>query len=214
MSRGSSYYRSMSWEQELQGLEKAIRELNADYDAFLYGSSGKPPIESRKTVEKILRLLSAGEPDSAADRYRFATLQGRYNALCERWDRLLTEKEAGKRPGVHGGFVRESRRVEGSAVAPGPNAAASFSVRKKAAADRDTELFDRYLAARRSRGEDVRGYDLARFKESLEKEREKLKQRFGNVDVEFDVAEREGRIKLVARRRGAPGGSPGNEGQR
>ena len=204
----------MSWDRELQGLEKAIRDLNAEYDAFLYGSSGKPPTESRARVERMVRHFAAGEPDSAADGYRFATLQGRFNALCERWDRLLLEKEAGKRPGLHGGFVRESRHIETFPPRTGPNAAAPSSVRRKGAVDRDAELFDRYLAARRSRGEDVRGYDLARFKESLEKEREKLKQRFGNVDVEFDVAEREGRVKLVARRRGAPGGSAGNEGQR
>jgi hypothetical protein len=204
----------MSWDRELQGLEKAIRDLNAEYDAFLYGSAGRPPTESRTRVERMVRHFAAGEPDSAADGYRFATLQGRFNALCDRWDRLLAEKEAGKRPGLHGGFVRESRHVETSSARTGPNAAAPTSVRKKGAVDRDAELFDRYLAARRSRGEDVRGYDLVRFKESLEKERDKLKQRFGNVDVEFDVAEREGRVKLVARRRDVPGGSAGNEGQR
>src|ERR1700736_2176731 len=92
-SHGWSYYRSMSWDRELQGLEKAIRDLNAEYDAFLYGSSGKPPTESRARVERMVRHFAAGEPDSAADGYRFATLQGRFNALCERWDRLLAEKE-------------------------------------------------------------------------------------------------------------------------
>src|SRR5712692_10506187 len=111
-SHGSSYYRSMSWDRELQGLEKAIRDLNAEYDAFLYGSAGKPPTESRTRVEKMVRHFASGEPDSAADGYRFATLQGRFNALCDRWDRLLAEKEAGKRPGLHGGFVRESRHIE------------------------------------------------------------------------------------------------------
>jgi len=205
----------MSWEGDLQALERAITALNAEYDAFLYGSSVKPPVESRRKTEQMIRHLGAAEPDSAADRYRFATLQGRYNSFCERWDRLLTEKEAGKRPGVHGGFARaESHLPEPPPAVAGVNAGASASVRSKGAVDRDAELFDRYVAARRSRGEDVRGYDLTRFKESLQKEREKLKERFGNVEVEFDVTEREGRIKLVARRRGAASGPTGNEGQR
>jgi len=205
----------MSWEGDLQALERAITALNAEYDAFLYGSSVKPPVDSRRKTEQMIRRLGTAEPDSAADRYRFATLQGRYNSFCERWDRLLTEKEAGRRPGVHGGFARaESHLPEPPPAGAGVNAGGSASVRSKGAVDRDAELFDRYVAARRSRGEDVRGYDLARFKESLQKEREKLKERFGNVEVEFDVTEREGRIKLVARRRGTASGPTGNEGQR
>ncbi len=203
----------MPWQGDLQALEKAIAALNAEYDAFLYGSAGKPPLDSRRKMEQMIRRLGAAEPDSAADRYRFATLQGRYNALCERWDRLLTEKEAGRRPGLHGGFARaDSRQTDASSGDAKLNADASASVRRKGAVDRDAELFGRYIAARRSRGEDVRGYDLTRFKESLQKEREKLKERFGGVEVEFDVAERDGRIKLVARRGGAGGGSTGNEG--
>src|SRR5215813_2187464 len=101
----------MGWERELQLLERAIQRANAEYDAFLFGAAKKPPVETRKTVDEMIRRLSAAEPDSAADRYRFGTLQGRYVALCERWERLQSEKESGLRPGVHGGFARESRQV-------------------------------------------------------------------------------------------------------
>jgi hypothetical protein len=212
----------MPWEADLQSLEAAIVRLNAEYDAFLYGSASRPPVETRKLVEKSIRRLNALEPDSAADRYRFTTLQGRYNALCERWDRLQNEKELGKRPGVYGGFVRESRRVGVSGPVPGaagsapPNAEAPSSVKKVIPKDQDAALFERYLAARKARGEDVRGYDLASFKQSLEKERQKLQARFGSLDVDFDVTEKDGRVKLVARRRGstARGSGGGSEGNR
>jgi hypothetical protein len=189
----------MLWERELQSLEAAIFQLNAAYDVFLYGSAMKPPVEMRKQVERTIRRLNSREAEAAADRYRFTALQGRYNALCERWDRLQAQKEAGKRPGVYGGFVRDARHLVPTAATgtTSPNASDSASV--ESSVDRDADLFEKYLAARKSRGEDVRGYDLARFKESLEQERERLKERFGDVDVEFEVAEREGRVKLVAR---------------
>lgn len=206
----------MPWERELESLESAIVRVNTEYDAFLYGSAAKPPVETRKNVERIIRRLSGFEPESAADRYRFATLQGRFNALCERWDRLQAEKEAGKRPGVHGGFARESRRTSTASPGPAPagpppNAPGFSSVGTSSAADRDAELFDRYLAARRARGEDVHGYDLDRFKQSLAREREKLKERPGFVDVDFEVAEREGRVKLVARKRSPAEAPAGGE---
>jgi len=213
----------MSWDSELRSLEAAIVRLNAEYDAFLYGSAVKPPLETRKQVDSVIGRLNRLEPESAADTYRFSTLQGRYNALCERWERLQAEKESGRRPGVYGGFVRESRRIaaEASRESPrsAPNASVSSSVKGgDAAVDPDADLYERYMAARQTRGEDVRGFDLPRFKQSLERERQKLRERFGSVDVEFEVAEREGRIKLVARRRSAvsPEGTTrgGSEGKR
>ena len=73
-------------------LEDALRRLNADYDAFLYGSSAKPPIQNRKAVEEMFRRLNALDSLPAAERYRFTTLQGRYAILIERWDRLQGEK--------------------------------------------------------------------------------------------------------------------------
>ncbi len=214
----------MSWDRELQSLESAIVRLNADYDAFLYGSTSRPPVDSRKAVQQIIRHLSAQELDSAADRYRLTTLQGRYNALCERWDRLQSEKEAGKRPGVYGGFARDSRRAGVVGAGPGqggawpaaaPNAAAPASVQTGSALDRDAGLYERYLSARKSRGEDVSGYALDQFRKSLDLQREKLRERFGNAEIDFDVTERDGRVKLVARKRTGPGVDGGikNEGE-
>lgn len=194
----------MSWERELAVLNEAIRRLNAEYDAFLYGSVGKPPLASRRHVEEMFRRLSASGSDSAADQYRLSALEGRYATLCERWERLQAEKEAGLRPGIRAGFV--------SHLSPaGPNAAAPRSVDSGRAdgSAPDRELFERYLEARRRRGEDVTGVRIEDFLGRLGAEREKLRQRLGGEDVEFDVAERDGRVKLVARpkkssKRGVP----------
>ena len=37
------YYSSVAWERELEVLEEAIRRVNAEYDAFLYGTASRPP---------------------------------------------------------------------------------------------------------------------------------------------------------------------------
>jgi hypothetical protein len=191
----------MGWERELQLLERAIQRVNAEYDGFFYGTAAKPPVQSRRTVDEMIRRLSSAEAESAADRYRLATLQGRYVALCERWERLQTEKEAGRRPGVRGGFARDSTHLAAASPGPGPNRKATSSVLTGKASPAEQDLFDRYVAARKARGEDVAGYDLGRFIEGLNRERAKLKERFGDVAVEFDVADRDGRVRLVARKK-------------
>lgn len=191
----------MSWERELAVLNEAIRRLNAEYDAFLYGSVGKPPIESRRHVEEMFRRLSAAGTESAADQYRLSALEGRYSTLCERWERLQAEKEAGLRPGIRAGFVSH---LSPAPAASSPNAQRPGSVEsgRGAGSAADHDLFERYVSARRHAGENVDGYRLEDFLARLEEEREKLRKRLGGDDVEFDVAEREGRVRLVARPRG------------
>jgi hypothetical protein len=198
----------MGWDSELQGLENSLRNLNAQYDAFLYGSSHKPPVEIRRRVGQQLRRLSTTEPESSAERFRFQALQVRYSALCERWDRLQSEKESGRRPGIYSHFVR----LGGSATetpAARPNARPAASVEKadegvereiiRPGQDPEHDLFRRYVEARRARGEDVAGLRFDRFAEKLAEQRESLKAHFGKAEIVFEIAERDGKVRLVAR---------------
>ena len=183
---------------DLRVLEEALRRLNAEYDAFLYGTSAKPPIQNRKKVEEMFRRLNAVESMPSAERYRFSTLQGRYAILTERWDRLQGEKEAGRRPGLYGHF----REVGPSP--PSPNAGRPTSVQEKRraapeASERD--LFERYVAAKKARGEDVSGYRLEGFLEGLERERRKVGDRLGGGEIVFEVTERDGRVRLIAKKK-------------
>ena len=194
----------MSWERELKVLNEAIRRLNAEYDAFLYGSSTRPPMDSRRHVEEMFRRLSAEPPDAASERYLFSALQNRYSTLCERWSRLQAEKESGRRPGVHGGFAAPVSGERAAEKTAPPNAPAAGSVREERGGGEsvDRELFDRYIAARRGRGDDVAGLGFEAFRARLQQEAQKLKQRTGASEVEFEVTERDGRVKLVGRPRG------------
>lgn len=197
----------MSWDRELKVLSEAIRRLNAEYDAFLFGSVAKPPLESRRHVEEMFRRLGQSETDSAADRYQLSTLQGRYFTLCERWERLQVEKEAGRRPGtVH-------PHSPAGAGGHSPNVRPSGSVEADRGAGSvtgsDQKLFERYLAARKRRGEDVSGLRFESFLDRLAQERGRLKNR-GVAEVDFDVVERDGKVKLVARP-GPGSGGPGSK---
>jgi hypothetical protein len=186
------------WDRELRVLEEALRRLNTEYDAFLYGSGSHPPGKSRKNVEEMFRRLNALESMPAADRYRFSTLQGRYAILTERWERLQLEKEAGRRPGLYGHF----REV--SPVPSGPNAPHPASVKEERRAvspDSERDLFERYVAAKKARGEDVSGYRLEGFLEGLERERRKVGERLGSGEIIFEVAERDGRVRLIAKKK-------------
>jgi hypothetical protein len=192
---------SSTWERELRVLDEALRRLTAECDAFLYGSVSKPPTSTRKHIEEMVRRLNASESMSSAERYRFSTLQGKFSTLTERFERLLAEKEAGRRPGLYGHFQAHGGA---SPAPPGPNAEKPASVieeRRASPADSDRDLFDRYVAAKKARGEDVSGYRLEGFLEGLERERRKVRERFGESDIAFEVAERDGRVRLIAKKK-------------
>ena len=196
----------MPWDQEFARIEQAILRLTAGYDAFLYGAANKPPVEERRQLDATFRRLDAAEPESAADQFRLSTIQTRYTALCERWDRLQTEKEQGRRPGLYARFTRGKTPLPESGLnAPEPASVESSGTAPavpRSAVAPERRLFDRYLDAKRARGEDVSGYDLEHFVETLERERQKIRDRVGDVDIEFDVREKDGRVRLVARRKG------------
>lgn len=192
-----------AFERELRVLEEALRRLNAEYDAFLYGSVPKPPIQTRRHVEEMVRTLNRSEDMSSAERYRFSTLQGRFSTLCDRWEKLQGEKEAGRRPGIYGHFQEGGGGPPGHS-APAPNARPPASVqeeRRAAPPEPDQELFDRYVAAKKARGEDVSGYRLEGFLEGLERERRKVRERLGEGEILFEVTERDGRVRLVAKKK-------------
>lgn len=198
----------MAWERELNVLEEAIRRLNVEYDAFLYSPAARPPsVQSRKHIEQMIRQLSAESPESAADRFRFQMLQGRFSSLGERWERLQLEKEAGRRPGLYGHFASDGSapgsrpdRVSAGAANAGTPAPVQEERRD---GDAERQLYQRYLAARKAKGENMEGYGFERFAESLDRQRKQLTERMGTSDIVFDVAERDGKVKLIARR-GAP----------
>jgi hypothetical protein len=178
----------MSLEKEFDAFEEAFRKLSREYDVFLYGSShGKMPVDARKRLEDTLRALTARKMDAAADRYRLNSITGRFNAERERWERAVRDKEEGR-----GRFARA-----GGVAGTAPNAPAASSVKPSSAADADRELYERYAAARSARGEKSPGYDA--FRAQLAKEREKLQEKTGRAGWDFEIAETDGRVRIVAR---------------
>ena len=85
-----------------------------------------------------------------------------------------------------------------------PNAAAPSSVQEErppASGGSDRDLFEKYINARKARGEDVSGYRLEGFLEGLERERRKAGERLGSGEIIFEVTERDGRVRLIAKKK-------------
>jgi hypothetical protein len=189
---------------DLDLLEKSLASLRVDYERFFAGILRTPPLPARKSVDQILRRIGNVAVDKAAERFRLQTLQGRYTALAELWEKRLAAKEEGRTLGPPVRMLP----VEEVAPARAGDAAAPASVKGAGRGDLKS-LFDRYCAARAAAGEDASRLRYDRFEELVKKQAAEIRRATGATRLAFDVQTREGKVRLVGRPLLAPPkGSP------
>ena len=183
-----------SVERDLQRLETELRRLEAEYNMFFAGRLPKPPWETRSRVDAIVKQFDRGHIPNTGDRFRFLTLQSRYAAFIDLWDRGLRAREEGRSgPFVH---KRKEEKVE-------PKKAAEDRVLRVAAfknpvqeQDKLHDLYDSLVEARRSIGEDALPFH--KFADLVKTQVKKLRES-GSPEVAFRVAVKDGKVNFTAR---------------
>ena len=85
-----------SIERDLQRLEAELKQLEAEYNMFFSGRLPKPPWETRARVDALVKQFDRAYIPNTGDRFRFSTLQSRYAAFIDLWDRALRAREEGR----------------------------------------------------------------------------------------------------------------------
>src|SRR6266850_2415383 len=96
-------------------LEADLKQLEAEYNMFFSGRLPKPPWETRARVEALVKRFDRGYIQNTGDRFRFNTLQSRYAAFIDLWDRGQRAREEG-RPGP---FAQKPRAAVPQVCGPG-----------------------------------------------------------------------------------------------
>ena len=89
---------SSATEHDLQRLETELKRLEQEYNLFFAGRLPKPPWDTRARVEVLVKQYDSAHIQNFGDRFRFQSLQSRFNAFVVLWDRGLRAREEG-RPG-------------------------------------------------------------------------------------------------------------------
>lgn len=82
-------------DDELDKLEEDIRKLKNKYDQFFTGIIKMVPTFERHQVESFIHELNKQRMRDNSRRFRFNTLQSRYNQYREMWGRRMREREEG-----------------------------------------------------------------------------------------------------------------------
>jgi hypothetical protein len=183
-----------SVDRELQRLEADLKQLEAEYNMFFSGRLPKPPWETRARVEATVKQFDRAHIPNTGDRFRFSTLQSRFAAFIDLWDRGLRAREEG-RPGP---FAQKPKAApEPAKRLPDDRIVHVSSFRDPVREiDKLTELYESLAEARRDIGEEAPPFH--KFAELVKSQVKKLRDS-GSPEVAFRVAVKDGKVNFTAR---------------
>ncbi len=191
-----------SFAEDLEALEKSIRQLQIEWEKFFGGVEKKPPVDLRTRVENMLRKYDMGEVRNNTERFRFMNLTARYNTFNELWSKRLRAIEEGRPVGLHGRAA-----VAAMAAAPPPTERAPSPVSRSGeirveSPDRDTgavqALFKRFVEARMEVGE-LGSVKFESFQKLIAQQANRILTEKGASAVDFRLETKDGKVSLKAK---------------
>jgi hypothetical protein len=181
-------------QRDLQTLEGELKQLEAEYNGFFAGRIARPPLETRRRVETLIKRWDRGVIETSADRFRFQTLQARFSKFAQLWDRGLRAREEG-RPGP---FAQPPPREIRPKPAEPDNRVLCVTAFRDPMREMDKlhSLYDSLMDARRRVGEEA--VPFHRFAALVKDQVTKLKES-GNPEVAFRVAMKDGKVNFTVR---------------
>jgi hypothetical protein len=183
-------------ERDLQQLEVELRKLEAEYNMYFAGRLPRPPWETRKRVEGHVRRIDRLYISNYGNRFKFNTLQGRFSAFIDLWDRGLRAREEG-RPGP---FAQPrppvvEKEKEKKPLDEGIVNVTTFKDPTKEM-EKLQELHTTLSEARRRSGQDA--IPFQKFAELIKTQVSTMKEK-GTAEVAFRVAVKDGKVTFTAR---------------
>ena len=181
-------------QKDLQSLEGDLKQLEAEYNGFFAGRITRPPLETRRRVETLIKRWDRAVIEASADRFRFQTLQTRFVKFTQLWDRGQRAREEG-RPGP---FAHPAPRE----IRPRPQEPDNRVLCVTAFRDPMREmdklhsLYDSLMDARRRAGEE--SVPFHRFAALVKDQVSKLMES-GSPEVAFRVAMKDGKVNFTVR---------------
>jgi len=177
----------------MQRLEAALKQLEAEYNMYFAGRLPKPPWETRTRVAALVKQYDRAYIQNYGDRFRFATLQARYQAFVDLWDKGLKAREEGRasgpfaqRPAADGAGRRGEDAVKHTAAFKDPTKEM----------DKLHELYNSLVQARKEIGEEA--VPFHKFADLVKSQVKKLTSE-GHKEVAFRVAVKDGKVNFTAR---------------
>jgi hypothetical protein len=180
-------------DRALQLLESDLRKLEGEYNMYFSGRLPRPPFETRSRVEAAIKRIDRSYIQNYGDRYRFSSLQARFSAFIDLWDRGLRAREEG-RPGP---FAQRPTEKKKEPAKPKDRVLFVTAFRDPMKEmDKLHDLYDTLREARSELGEE--NVPFHKFAELVKGQVAKLKKD-GAPEVAFRVSVKDGKLNFTAK---------------
>lgn len=178
----------MSFQEDMAIFQHKFKLLEREFEQWFSGALKKPPWDSQKAVEDIIKKYARNPPRNITEKSIFQMQQAKFNTYMEMWNRRVRMKEEGRLP--------SGREIRTRPTAPAPEPSVSAGA---GGGDHYRKVFDSYVAAKQKAGEGTSKLSYDAFRQKLEKQAEQLRSARGFKDVNFGVSVKDGKVSLVAR---------------
>lgn len=171
--------------EALDQLQKDIRQLQIDFERFFGGGLPLPPEELRGRIQLQLRNLRNTNINAAVENFRLNDLEARFNSYNELFNRRLRDREEGRHQ-PHRAIVADRPRFD-------PKGGIVFGNKI------DPDAAEALYHGLASGPGDGPKFDLNSFQSYLSRQAAAIREKTGCDEVQFRVAEEDGKLKLKAR---------------
>ena len=172
--------------RDLGEIEQELKELVILYEQYFAGVEKREPIKQREAVARSLRRFVNRRIIQTDARFRYQTLAARYHSYSSHWDRILRLIDEGR-------YERHTSKLKSAPpIVEGPMATV-------APTDPGDKIYQDLLAARQSCGIAGPPPDPQQVKLFLENQKDKIREKFGDREVEFRVEIEDGKPKIKVR---------------
>ncbi len=187
-------------DEELKLLEVKLNQLKLDYEKYFIGTRPTEPAQLRSEIQKTIIRWSNTRITNSALRFKFNSMNGRYQAFKRQWDGVLRQIEAGtyKRHIFKANLHDRERGFADEAPDASTASTASKAAPAAAQSSRADDLFNAYRAAMKSAGQDTSGLSRAKLEAAIAKQEAAVKKQLGCAKVDFKVVVQDGKVKLKA----------------
>ena len=180
-------------EEDLTILENKVKQLKLEYEQYFSGSRPREPQLLRGEVQKTIVRYTNQPIQNTAGRFRFNSINSRFQAFKRQWDSILRQIDAGTyKRHVFKADLHDRERGLGVGGPGGGGSAGGGAASSKG------ELFEAYRDARLACGESVKGLTPAKLKAVIAKQEKAVKAKLGCEKVNFRVVVESGKVKLKA----------------
>ena len=208
-----------SVDDDLNQLEKDIRQVKIEYEQYFGGGRKRPPQDTVWRIDSLIKKYSEmGGRINFSQRFRFNNLSQTFAKYQDVWRKKLKAKEEGTVQRHFGAAARQieaqrERKHPASPPPAEPTPAEAAAARRAAGAaaqvmafsdpDREgekvQEFYQTLVEAKKRAGENTDSLSMESFQHFVRQKTEQLRKQKGAQQVEYVISTEGGQVKLKAR---------------